>query len=141
MNFAIEIVTGDGCSLADRPCDTHLLRDGVVAEYGLVAVPLLLELHVAEEHDARDDLPDGVEVVVRHPHDAQRLHRRRELLGVVDAPHRHVVLRQERVALRRLDDVLLCNGKRDRVTIWRNEHLSAERFQAEGGEKAARSAS
>ena len=85
---------------------TYLLRHGVVAEDGLVAVPLLLELHVAEEHDAGDDLPDGVEVVLRHAHDAQRLHRRRELLGVVEGPHRHLILRQERVALRRLDDVL-----------------------------------
>ena len=84
----------------------YLLRHGVVAEDGLVAVPLLLELHVAEEHDSGDDLPDGVEVVIRHPHDAQRLHRRGELLGVVDASHGHFILRQERVALPGLDDVL-----------------------------------
>lgn len=86
---------------------TYLLRHGVVGEDGLVAVPaLLLELHVAEEHDSGHDLPDGVEVFLSHPHDAERLHRRVELLGVVEGAHGHVILRQERVVLRGLEDVL-----------------------------------
>ena len=84
----------------------YLLRHGVVAEDGLVAVPLLLELHVAEEHDAGHHLPDGVEVLVGDPHDAQGVHRRLELLGVVDASHRHLVSREERVVLGGLYDEL-----------------------------------
>ncbi len=46
----------------------YLLCDGVVREGGLVRVPLLAELHVAEEERGGDHLEDGVQLLVRHPH-------------------------------------------------------------------------
>jgi hypothetical protein len=50
----------------------HLLCDGVVREGGLVRVPLLAELHVAEEQRGGDNLEDGVQLLVRHPHHLSR---------------------------------------------------------------------
>ena len=47
---------------------TYLLRYSVVWEGGLVRVPLLAELHVAEEQGCGDHLEDGVELLVRHAH-------------------------------------------------------------------------
>jgi hypothetical protein len=46
----------------------HLLCDGVVREGGLVRVPLLAELHVAEKERGGDHLEDRVQLLVRHPH-------------------------------------------------------------------------
>jgi hypothetical protein len=46
----------------------YLLRDCVVREGGLVRVPLLAELHVAEEERGGDHLEDGVQLLVRHAH-------------------------------------------------------------------------
>ncbi len=46
----------------------YLLGDGVVREGGLVRVPLLAELHVAEEERGGDHLEDRVQLLVRHTH-------------------------------------------------------------------------
>ena len=47
----------------------YLLCDGVVRQGGLVAVPLLLELHVAEEQGGGDDLEHRAQVLLGHTHD------------------------------------------------------------------------
>ena len=46
----------------------HLLCHGVVREGSLVSVPLLLELHVAEQQGGGDNPPDGDHVLVSDTH-------------------------------------------------------------------------
>ena len=87
----------------------NLLGDGVVGKDGLIGVPLLLEDHVAEEHDTRDDLPDGVDVVLRDAHDLHGLHGLAELLGLILAADANVPIGQEGVVLGIFQNKTFCN--------------------------------
>ena len=88
-----------------------LLGDGVVGQDGLLRVPLLPELHVAEEHAAGDDLPDGHDVLLVEAHDAHGLAGGLEFFRVILSRDGDGSMAQERVVLGILENVLLCNGK------------------------------
>lgn len=62
-----------------------LLRDGVIRQRGLIRVPLLLELHGAEQQHRGHYPEDRVEVFVVHAHNVHGLDGGLELGGVVDA--------------------------------------------------------
>ncbi len=85
-----------------------LLGHGVVGQDGLLGVSLLLELHVAEQEDTGDHLPDGGDVLVSDAHDAHGFDGSRELLGVILAGDGHPAAGQECVVLGVLQDVFLC---------------------------------
>ena len=65
-----------------------LLRDRVVRQRGLIRVPLLLELHGAEQQHRGHYPEDRVEVLIVHAHDVHRLDGGLELQSVIDAGDR-----------------------------------------------------
>ena len=85
-------------------------RTCVVGKRGLVGVALLLELHVAEEHNGGHGAVDGVLLVVVDAHDVHRLDELAVHLLVVRARHRHRAVRQEPVVLDIVQQERFCNG-------------------------------
>ena len=85
----------------------HLLGDSVVGKDCLVRVPLLAELHVAEEQHAGDDPPDGAQVLVADAHDLHGLDGGLELLGIVDSGNGDTSLAEECVVLGVFENVFL----------------------------------
>ena len=77
----------------------HLLSHGVVRQGGLVARPLLLELHVAEQETAGDDPPDGGHVLLTDPHHPHGVLSGGKLLDIINARHPHSSRRHEGVVL------------------------------------------
>ena len=86
----------------------HFLRHSVVRQDRLIRVTFLLEDHVSEEQDTGDDLADGRDLVLAHPHDVHGLHGALELFRIVLAGDGHVAVTQERVVLWVFQNELLC---------------------------------
>lgn len=61
------------------------LRDRVIRQRGLIRVPLLLELHGAEQQHRGHYPEDGVEVFIVHAHDVHGFDGGLELCSIIDA--------------------------------------------------------